>query len=81
MKETWVRPLCQEDPPEEGMATHSSILAWIIPWTEEPGGLQSIGLQRLDMTEQLAYMVLFTFLSLYVCVCSIVSDSLQPYGL
>ena len=36
-----------EDPLEEGMATHSSILAWRIPWTEEPGGLQSVGLQRV----------------------------------
>ena len=41
---TQVRSLGQEDPLEEGMATHSSILAWRIPWTEEPGGLQSIGL-------------------------------------
>ena len=39
--ETWVRSLSQEDPLGEGMATHSSILAWKIPWTEEPGGLQS----------------------------------------
>ena len=39
--------LGQEDPLEEGMATHSSILAWRIPWTEEPGGLQSMGSQRL----------------------------------
>ena len=39
--------LGQEDPLEEGMATHSSSLAWTIPWTEEPGGLQSIGLQRV----------------------------------
>ena len=39
--------LSQEDPLEEGMATHFSILAWRIPWTEEPGGLQSIGLQRV----------------------------------
>ena len=38
MKETWVRSLGQEDPLEKGMATHSSILAWRIPWTEEPGG-------------------------------------------
>ena len=45
--ETQVQPLGQEDPLEEGMATHSSILAWRIPWTEEPGGLQSIGLQRV----------------------------------
>ena len=41
----WVRSLGQEDPLEEGMATHSSILAWRIPWTEEPGGSQSIGSQ------------------------------------
>ena len=39
--------LSQEDPLEEGMETHSSILAWEIPWTEEPGGLQSMGLQRI----------------------------------
>ena len=39
--------LSQEDPLEEGMATHSSILAWKIPWTEEPGGLQPMGLQRV----------------------------------
>ena len=43
--ETWVRSLGWEDPLEEGMATHSSILAWRIPWTEEPGRLQSIGSQ------------------------------------
>ena len=49
-QETWetqVRSLGQEDPLEEGMATHSSILAWRIPWTEEPGGLQSMGSQRV----------------------------------
>ena len=44
---TWVRSLGREDPLKEGMATHSSILAWKIPWTEEPGGLQSVGLQRV----------------------------------
>ena len=42
-----VRPLGQKDPLEEGMATHSSILAWRTPWTEEPGGLQSIGSPRV----------------------------------
>ena len=42
---TWVRSLGWEDPLEKGMATHSSILAWRIPWTEEPGGLQSMGSQ------------------------------------
>ena len=47
MQEAWVRSLDWEDPLEEGMATHSSILTWRIPWTEEPGGLQSIGLQRI----------------------------------
>ena len=44
-KETWVRSLGREDPLEEGTATHSSILAWRIPWTQEPGGLQSMGSQ------------------------------------
>ena len=43
--ETWVRSLVWEDPLEKGIATHSSILAWRIPWTEEPGGLQFMGLQ------------------------------------
>ena len=42
--ETWMRSLGWEGPLEEGMATHSSVLAWRIPWTEEPGGLQSMGL-------------------------------------
>ena len=45
------RSLGQEDPLEEGMATHSSILAWRISWREEPGGLQSMGYKELDMTE------------------------------
>ena len=47
MQETWVQSLGQEDPLEKDRATHSSILAWRVPWTEEPGGLQSIGLQRV----------------------------------
>ena len=47
MWETWVQSLGQEDVLEKGMATHSSILAWRIPWTEEPGGLQFMGLQRV----------------------------------
>ena len=42
MQETWVRSLSQEDPMEKGMAAHSSILAWRIPWTEEPGELQNM---------------------------------------
>ena len=47
MQETQVRFLGQEDPLEKGMATHSSILVWRIPWTEEPGGLQSMGSKRV----------------------------------
>ena len=47
MQEAWVRSLVQEDPLEEEMATHSSILAWEIPWTEEPGGLQLMGSQQV----------------------------------
>ena len=47
MPETWVRSLGREDPLEKGMATHSSILAWGILWTEEPGGLQSSRSQRV----------------------------------
>ena len=50
MQETWVRSLGREDPLKEGMATHSRILAWRIPWTEEPGGLQSMGSQRVRHT-------------------------------
>ena len=50
MQETRVRFLGQEDPLEKEMATHSNILAWRIPWTEEPGGLQSMGPQEWDMT-------------------------------
>ena len=53
MWENLVRSLGQEDPPEKGMATHSSILAWRISWAEEPGGLQSIGLQSWTRLKQL----------------------------
>ena len=53
MQETQVQSLGQEEPLEKGMATHSSILAWRIPWTEEPGGLQSWGCKELDMTERI----------------------------
>ena len=49
-QEMQVQSLSQEDHPEKEMATHFSILAWKIPWTEEPGGLQSKGLQESDMT-------------------------------
>ena len=50
MQETWIGSLGQEDLLEKETATHSSILAWKIPWTEKPGGLQSLGSQELDTT-------------------------------
>ena len=52
MQETWVQSLGQEDPLEKGMTTHSSILAWRIPWTEETGGYSPWGFQESDTTEQ-----------------------------
>ena len=55
MRETRVQSLCREDSLEKEMATHSSILAWRIPWTEELGGLQSTGLKESDTTEQLHF--------------------------
>ena len=58
MQETWVRSLGWEDPLEKGMATHSSSLAWRIPQTEEPGGLQSMGLQRIK----------YDWVTLYQCL-------------
>ena len=51
MQDTRIQSLGQEDPLEKGMAAHSSVLAWRIPWTQEPGGLQSMGLQESDTTE------------------------------
>ena len=57
MQETWVSSLGAEDPLEKGMVTHSSILAWEIPWTEKPGRLQSRGCKGLDMTERLTLII------------------------
>ena len=51
MQDTHVQSLGREDPLEKGMATHSSILAWRIPWTEDPGGLQSVGSQREQLSD------------------------------
>ena len=62
MQETWVRSLGQKDLLEKAMATHSSILAWRIPWTEEPGRLQSEGLQKGDTPERLST-------AQHICVC------------
>ena len=77
VREIQVQSLSQEDPLEKEMATHSSILAWRIPWTEKPGGLQSMGRKESDMTEPLTT---FTFLQVekdsYVLSCSVVSESL-----
>ena len=58
MWETWVQSLGQEDTLEKGMVTHSSILAWRIPWTEEPGVLSPWGCKESDMTEQLALFLI-----------------------
>ena len=64
MREMWLLSLGQEDPLEEAMATHSSILAWRIPWTEAPGRLQSIGLYGVGHEcSNLAYMHTCRFLS------------------
>ena len=63
MQETWVQFLGLEDPLEKEMATHSSVLAWRISWTEEPDRLQSTGLQGLDITEQLTcYMYIYSLI-------------------
>ena len=64
--ETWVLSLGWEDPLEKGLATHSSILSWRIPWTEEPGRLQSMGLQKVGRdwttkTSSILHMVMYVF--------------------
>ena len=58
MPETWVQSVGREDPLEKEMATHSSILAWKIPWTEEPGWLLSMGLQRVGLHYLSIYLIL-----------------------
>ena len=58
MQETWVQSLGWEDLLEKGMATHPTILAWRIPWREEPGGLHSMGSKESDTTEQLSIHIL-----------------------
>ena len=91
MQETWVQSLGQEDPLEKEMATHSSILAWRIPWTEEPGGPQFMGSQRVghDWTTNtftfiFAYIFpftseMYTFLCFYVAVkCPFISIYRTP---
>ena len=70
MRETWVQSLGWEDPLEAGVATHSRILAWRIPWTEKPGGLQSMGLQRVGHD---GGTNTFTFFSLILINLSLIS--------
>jgi len=74
MRETWILSLGQEDLLEKEMATHSSILAWRIPWTEEPGGLQSTGSQRVghDWAISLTH-------SVYMCQFQSPNSSHSPY--
>ena len=83
-QETQVRSLSQEDPLEEGMATHSSILAWRIPWPEEPGGPQSMGLQRAgqDLVTKPPPYVHFIYSSVYVNPNLLIypSPSTFPFG-
>ena len=62
MQKTRIQSLGQEDPLKEEMATHSSILAWEIPWTEQPGRLQTMGLQESDTTEWLSTHTLISYL-------------------
>ena len=69
MQEKGVRSLGWEDPLEEGMATHASILAWEIPWAEEPGGLQSMCLKEWNMTEQLSTHTNTGTCSLFLLEC------------
>ena len=81
MQETWVRSLGQEDPLEEEMATHSSILAWRIPWTEEPVGPQSIGSQRVG--HDLATSLFRSDASVPVSpatTCQVIHAGLRPSG-
>ena len=68
-RETWVWPLDWEDPLEKSMATHSCVLAWRIPWTEEPGGLQSTGSQRVWynwVTKHITYIYVEIYIYIYI---------------
>ena len=71
VRETWVRSLGWEDPLEKAMATHSSILAWKIPWTEEPGGLCSPwGCKEPDTTERLGLIIIVIIIIIFPLQCS-----------
>ena len=79
MQETRVWSLDREDPLEKEMATHSSILAWRIPWTEEPDGLQSTGSQRVghDWVTLLTYLCYSCYLMSWLCYCNTLFSSLK----
>ena len=67
-----VQSLGWEDPLEEGMVTHSSILAWRIPWTEKPGGLQSMGLQRVRQNRAQhaeSHRSVYVYMHIHACIC------------
>ena len=79
--ETWVQSLGQENPLEKEMATHSNILAWTISWTEEPGGLQSMGLERVGDDWATKFLSIPVLSSLYfVLLFFIESFDLQSYS-
>ena len=67
MQETWIRSMGQEDPLEEQMETHSGILAWRIPWTEESDGLQSTGSQRVRQ-DRVTFTSLSLGLTMHLCL-------------
>ena len=81
IQETWVWSLGWEDPLDKAMETYSSILAWRIPWTEESGGLQSVGLQELDTTEGLTLSLIYVCVCVCVCVCVYVYMCTHTYTL
>ena len=81
MQETWVRSLGREDPLEKEMATHSSILAWRIQWTEEPGGLQSMGLQSRTGLNNFTFTFLpngFIYTNINISLCLLTPRELCP---
>ena len=80
MRETWVRFLVREDPLEKRMATHSSILAWRIPWTEDPGRLLSMGSQRVghDWVTSVSFTFLHNICILALCSGSIIAKQVYP---
>ena len=79
MRETWVRSLGREDPLEKEMATHSSILAWKIPWTEEPAGLQSMGSQRIGHDWATSPFHIYTHTHTQAICLTLYAKELWPY--